>query len=265
MRVNFGNKEKQIEFFKKVKPVSISWRQFYRITNNNLERKLSRRTFRNWYEGRNLPPMKIVKTICRIFNYKLVDFQFELLPENWGVILGGKSKSRQYKCNLTKEQRIKGSKNGMKSLRRKFGKEKMKKVSSYAGCMSVKSNKSYLRKTIGPKGEKMFNELEKEVAEILLKLGLDYKYEDVLHLKNRHIVPDFIINQILIECTYFWRIDQKARTLKEKFNKILNETKIDRIVVITKEEMKSEYNSLLGAMVDVITPKELPEWIMTQS
>lgn len=54
--------------------------------------------------------------------------------------------------------------------------EKFKKIAGY--------------KFITENGEKVRNNFEKEVADLLKKLGLDYKYESLVKVGNRYFFPD---------------------------------------------------------------------------
>lgn len=265
MQVSFGSKEKQIEFFEKVKPNNMSWRQFYKIINDDVERRIPRRTYRNWHEGRNLPPLEIIKTVCYVFNQKLDNSQIEILPKNWGVILGGKRKVKLYGCNLTKEQKIKGGKRSGNTTLQKFGNKWLYQISSQGGAKSLKTKNNFRRKITGPKGEKMFNKLEKEVAEILLDLKLGYEYEKILKIGKHHIIPDFVVNDnVVIECSYYSWIEKKVQELRKRIQLILRHTNMNKIILVTNLKLKEKYDKHIGNIITVLTPRELPEWFMTE-
>jgi len=266
MRIDFGNKEKQGKFFKSVRPENMTLKTFYEKINSLSVKPFTFYSFRAWYQGRTLPLSESVEAMCKFAGIKISGLNIEMKPENWGCILGGKRKYELYGLNFTREQIVKGGKNGMMSLRKKLGKEGWRKLSFLAGSISAKSGNNFRRKILGPKGEKMFNEMEKEVAEILLKLNLDYEYEKVLKINDRFFIPDFIISScIIIECTYWSFVDDKSRLLRERFKTILKNTPIEKMVLVTSDRLKNEYKRKLGKMVDVLTPKELPEWFITQS
>lgn len=266
MRVDFGDMKKQIEFFKSLKPKNMKLKVFYEKINSFSIKTFTFPSFRGWYQGRNLSTSECVEAICKFTNYKIANLKIKTKPENWGRVLGGKRKYKLYGLNLTREQRLKAGKNGMASLRKKLGKEGWRRVCFLAGTISAKNNSNFRRKVTGPKGERMFNGLEKEVAEILYELNFDYEYEKILRINDSFLIPDFIIPpKIIIECTYWGFVNDKSKRLEKRFNKILKNTSIDRIVLITNNRLKNKYNQKLGKMVDVITPKELPEWFITQS
>ena len=68
-------------------------------------------------------------------------------------------------------------------------------------------------------GEKVRNELEKEVANLLKKNKIEYEYEPLIKSDNKYFFPDFLINnKIILECTA-WRGEAKAYKLKELLQK----------------------------------------------
>jgi len=266
MRIDFGSKEKQIKFFKSIKPENMRLKIFYEKINSLSSKSFTFSSFRSWYQGRTFPIPESVEAMCKFANVKIADLSINIKPENWGRVLGGKIKYKLYGLNLTREQMIRGGKNGMASLRRKLGKEGWKKVSFLAGTISSKSKNNFRRKTTGPRGEKMFNEMEREVAETLCKMNIDYEYERILKINDRFLIPDFVVgSNIVIECTYWGFVNDKSKILRERFKNILKNTSIDKMVLITNNQLKNKYNRKLGKNIDVLTPKELSEWFVTQS
>lgn len=260
MRIDFGSKKKQIQFFEDVKPKDISWAQFYRVINSKIA--VPRRTLRNWKNSLVFPSLEALEIICKIFNYELDYSQIKILPEYWGRRLGGNRKIEMYGFSLTRKDRVKGGLRAIKKLRQNFGPERMREVSSYAGSISVKNGTQYKRKVEGPNGEKMYNILEKEVAEILTKLGLKYEYEKVIHLENRYIVPDFIVeDRIVIESTYFYLAKYIAKRLTKKFHLYRKNLQMSKFVVVTNDELKGEYTRLLKGIATVLVTKDLPGWL----
>jgi hypothetical protein len=67
------------------------------------------------------------------------------------------------------------------------------------------------------KGHFVRNWLEKEVADILYANKLSYEYEPYTLVNQNVYFPDFICNNIIIECTY-WKGKDKAEKLKVKIN-----------------------------------------------
>jgi len=81
------------------------------------------------------------------------------------------------------------------------------------------------------RGEKVRNNFEKQVADILDKLK--YEYEPLIKIGKRYFFPDFLINKkIIIECTE-WKGEIKAHKLKKKLKYLKKEYKV--FVVIPKD------------------------------
>lgn len=82
------------------------------------------------------------------------------------------------------------------------------------------------------KGENVRNSFEKEVADLLNKLNIDYTYEPLIKINKKNFFPDFLVNNnVIIECTA-WKGETKAYKLKEKISHL--EQKYTVIVVIPK-------------------------------
>lgn len=100
------------------------------------------------------------------------------------------------KSNLTKKLRIKG--------------------------FRIANLKTVKRKIIGPNGEKMYNEAERRLAELLLKHDLEYKYEPLINLGDKYAFPDFLVKNTIIErCGYsdwpcYWNRTAEKIELYEK-------------------------------------------------
>ena len=81
-------------------------------------------------------------------------------------------------------------------------------------------------------GEKVRNILEKQIADILKELKVNYEYEPLINVKNKYFFPDFLINKnIIIECT-MWKGENKAYKLRDKINALKERYKI--YIVIPK-------------------------------
>jgi len=83
------------------------------------------------------------------------------------------------------------------------------------------------RKVKGPKNEMMFNKGEKNIAEFLLQMRINYQYEPLITLNGNHYFPDFLVNDIIIErCglaskKYFQSIKRKFKDYKSWRGKII--------------------------------------------
>ena len=160
---------------------------------------VSRNSLKSWIEERWLLPENIffdsAKILPELLNYK--KYIINIYPGNWGRIKGGKARGKM-KSNLTQAMRIKG-----------FRK---------ANLNTVK------RKVIGPKEEKMYNDSERKLAELLLKQHFRYQYEPAIKLGKKYAFPDFLVKNTIIErCGYsdwpgYWnRIIQKTELYKRYF------------------------------------------------
>ena len=79
-------------------------------------------------------------------------------------------------------------------------------------------------------GEKVRNKLEKQVADILYTLNIDYQYEPHLNINKKSYFPDFSFENIIIECTY-WKGENKAIELRKKIFDYENEEYTAIVVV----------------------------------
>jgi lambda repressor-like predicted transcriptional regulator len=159
---------------------------------------VSRRTLRNWIYGTWLLPENIFEK-CLIISPEMKfysKFITAKLPENWGMIKGGNIRSKM-KTNLNNELRAKGfRKANSRTIKKRF---------------------------IGPKGEKMYNQAEKRIAEILFATKTKYQYEPFMNLGKSYAFPDFLIKDIIIErCGYgnwnvYWERVKKKFQLYDKY------------------------------------------------
>jgi len=186
-------KGKQEYFLKEMmKNLNLSQRKFANKIG------VSRRTLRNWLDGTYLLPENIFQRCFVIlpeikFN---VNFIITKLPSNWGMIKGGKVRSKM-KTNLNMKIRAKGFQD--------------------ANLKTIK------KKTLGPKGERMYNFAEKRIAEILLSNKIKYQYEPLMRFGKNYAFPDFLANNIIIErCGYsdwniYWIRVKKKFQLYDKY------------------------------------------------
>lgn len=123
------------------------------------------------------------------------------------------------------------------------------------------------RKFLGPKKESMYNLLEVNVAEILSKSRIPYKYEKIIHVKNRNgfYSIDFVIpKNTIIEATYWSDIQQKSRELTDKFEYLKKNTNIKKFILVTLSSMSDGYKRFLPPYVIVLTLNELEKFIAGQ-
>jgi len=253
MRVLFKSKEDQKRFFRSAKGTRLTWDQLYRLLQARCEKYFTLRSFQNWYKGFWSPTLEVASEICKITSSDLRTLGAQIVHDNWGRSIGGKVKFERYGCQFTLEQRrIAGRKTGSANTL-----EHLVKISSSGGVASVKSKANFRRKVVGPRGEMMFNKLEREVATILLSIGVNYEYEKVFRRSSNHVIPDFTVGDVLIECTYDTRVDWKARTIIVRFKPLLSCFQQLRLVVITTDKLKPEYYNHLNGFATVLKPSEL--------
>jgi hypothetical protein len=119
------------------------------------------------------------------------------------------------------------------------------------------------RKCTGPLGENMYNYLETCVAKDLLLLGLTYQYEKKFPNENLNgfFSVDFIVNEIplIIEVTYWDKIDKKCAELKRKFSYFRGLFPNHSFIVVTKKSLCDGYKRLLPDNISLLTRDELVE------
>ena len=74
--------------------------------------------------------------------------------------------------------------------------------------------------------------------------------------RDRFYFPDFILGEIIVECTFWHNVFQKAEELSQKIKEY---HKLNlKIIVITTNRYLEKYSELLGNLnVTVITPDKL--------
>ena len=167
---------------------------------------VSRCAIKHWAKPDRLLPEYIFNHLVKLHPWTKPYYKYvsEKIPMNWGQIKGGKIRGKM-KSNLTKVERIRGFRKASISTRK--------------------------RKVIGPKGEKMYNIGEKKIADFLLANNFDYQYEPVVNLGDKYAIPDFLVNDHIIErCGYSnWNVYWS--NLVRKF-KLFNKYKVGKIIVL---------------------------------
>jgi len=177
------------------------------------------------------------------------------LPNNWRQIIGGK------KCVKIKKQRgtfkrdlIKARKNQSKRLKEWHQNMKANNPMEYYKIQYSRFKKIGGYKIKTKKGEQVRNRLEKEVADVLKDMGIEYKYEPLIKADNRYFFPDFLVkNRIIIECTS-WKGTDKAIKLKEKIKHLKNRYKVYVVIPKSLNKYYKILNNHLVLGVDDFVP-----------
>ena len=218
MRMIFLN-GKQRELITKYKNLkNCTWRKLSEVFN------VDWKTIRNWRDEIYSIPDSVFDKIINEFPQltKFKRFITVKLKDNWGKVKGAHvaHKTVRKKLKTDKKYREKwikkcklGGKNNIKNGPIKNWDVGFRKVS---------------RRTVkGPKNEMMFNKGEKNIADFLLQMGIDYQYEPLITLNGNHYFPDFLINDIIIErCglssrKYFKSIKRKFKDYKSWKGKVI--------------------------------------------
>jgi hypothetical protein len=168
-------------------------------------------------------------------------------PNNWKQKIGGrkcvesKIKNGNYKQDLENAQ-----KRGALKLKEWHRRMKEEHPEEYYIIQYAKFKKIGGYKYLTEKGEKVRNRFEKDVADTLNKLNINYQYEPLVHANGRYFFPDFLIdNKIIIEATT-WRGKIKAYKLKEKIKALEKKYKV---YVIIPKNLYSYYKILNNHLI----------------
>ena len=175
------------------------------------------------FEKRNLSSIYTHRLLL-FLGLKKEDIQSDILVElspNWGKIKGGKSVVKLKKEKGTFHDEMQMLKK-LSSLRMKKWHEEMKRknpkqyhIWQYERFKKIGGG--YKVKTAN--GLFVRNGLERELANFLSSLNLQFQYEPYLKINNKVYFPDFMINNCVIEATE-WRhpSQDKITALKTKIH-----------------------------------------------
>ena len=218
MRLIFlnGKQKELITEYKNLK--NCTWRKLSEIFN------VDWKTIRDWRdEVYSIPDSifdKIIKEFPRLSRFKsLITVK---LNDNWGKVKGAHAAHKTVRKKLKTDKKYR---------------ERWVKKCKLGGINNIKNGpiKNWdagfrrvgTRKVKGPKDEMMFNEGEKNIAEFLLQMGVNYQYEPLIELNGNHYFPDFLVNNIIIErCglatkNYFKSIKRKFKDYKSWKGKVI--------------------------------------------
>jgi len=183
--------------------------------------------------------------LVKIREEKILDEWVEkILSGNWGRVRGGIK--TQQKLRIDPNFR-----NKWRQIRKKAGRKiRVKFLKNW----DIGFRKAGKRNTIGPKGEKMFNEHEKRIAEFLLAKNKNYEYERLIKLNGNFYFPDFIIGNTIIErCGFFTKTYLKV--LKKKIEDYSKYWK-GKVIIIYPDKFSDIIKSLIAENPKFILIKE---------
>ncbi len=132
---------------------------------------------------------------------------------------------------------------------------------------SIRGLQHTTRKSIGPKGELMYNLHEVKVAKVILQFAKQYIYEKryIVQNQNGYISCDFVIPLsplLIIEATYWDDAKEKCARFKQKHNmlKSLFQDNFQLIIVVNTKTLKDKYLQYLPSF-QILTIKELEEYL----
>jgi|SRR3989337_1827889 len=180
----------------------------------------------------------------------------ELKDDNWGRKLGGLStKNKQHgflNPKYEKQSSVWKSSGGRIGTRKWHIMMKKEKPSEYHQLQYNKIKQS-LKYKHEYEGQKYRNLLELDVAKILIEKGFDFEYEAMLKYGDKFFFPDFVTGKLVIECTFWHDVEQRAKELKGKVDCYLK-LGFEQIFIVTTQKYLEKYSQLLRDLnVRVIT------------
>ncbi|MBS3075725.1 hypothetical protein J4429_04670 [Candidatus Pacearchaeota archaeon] len=216
------------------------------------EVNIPRSTIFGYYQEKNIINEKNLQKILDYLKIKLNEEDIlKKLPDNWKQIKGGKKCVEIKKLNGTYEEQLrkcreKIKKGGSENLKLWHANMKKKNPEEYYILQYERFKKVGNYKFQTKNGEKVRNKLEKEIANLLKELKIEYKYEALVKISNHYFFPDFLIDdKIIIECTE-WRGFDKAIKLK---NKIQFLEKKYKVYVVIPKALNRYYEILNNCLV----------------
>jgi len=215
-----------------------------------LEKKLKipKSTLSSYHQEKRFIEEKSLMKILRYLNKNIrKDFISKKKPNNWKQIKGGK-KSVQLKKEkgVFKKQLKECHKRSSQYMKKWHKKMKMENPKKYYMMQYEKFKRIGGYKYRTNNGEKVRNELEKEVANLLKKNKIEYEYEPLIKSDNKYFFPDFLINKkVIIECT-MWKGTDKAIKLKEKIKHLKKRYKV---YVLIPKPLNSYYKILRNNLI----------------
>ena len=226
---------------------------------------ISYTTIREWRDEKWSIRQDVLSRIILICpeqeSYK--QFIVELKEDSWGQKVGGLSTKRLkhgfFDQAYTKQSSSWKSKGGQHGTRKWHVRMKNEHPEEYSRIQYGRIQQS-LKYKHAFNGEKYRNLLELEVARILTEQKVKFEYERLLHCGGKCYFPDFTLGKLLIECTFWHDVAEKAKELSQKiviYRKLNLQT-----IIVTTDRYLEEYSILLAnCNVRVITSNQLTSWL----
>jgi len=221
-------------------------------TYKNLSKKIKicRQKIWDYKKNNRALNLKRLNIILKYIGQKISKNDIEKeLPDNWRQVIGGKNcvieKNKDGTLNkqLAECRKHITERGDLKSWHREF---KQNNPEEYYKTQYEHFKKVGSYKETTQKGEKVRNILEKDVANILKNLNLNYQYEPLINANGSYFFPDFLIEKkMILECT-MWRGYDKATKLAKKIDKL---NKNYQVYVIIPEKISKYYNTIKDSLI----------------
>jgi hypothetical protein len=212
------------------------------------EIKISKTTLSSYHLEKRLVNEENLRKIENFFDIKIKEDEIiQKFPNNWKQKIGGKKcveskiKGGSYKQDLEKAQ-----KKGALKIKEWHSRMKKEHPEEYYLLQYAKFKKIGGYKYITKRGEKVRNKFEKDVADILNNLKIDYQYEQLVKIGSKYFFPDFLINnKIIVEATA-WRGKIKSYKLRDKITELEKKYKV---YVVIPKNLYSYYKILNNHLI----------------
>ena len=256
MRYTFSKgKQRELILFAKAN-LGLSWRAFAQKLG------ISYTTLREWRDEKWSIRYDIFEKIinfcpqCRTFQNAIIKTN----DDDWGRKLGGlHTKERQHGflnpkySQQSSNWKSNGGKIGTKKWHERMKKEKPQEYRQIQ-YDRIKQSLKYKHEY---QGQKYRNLLELKTAKILTENKVQFEYEKLLRCGEKFYFPDFVIDKIILECTFWHNIEEKSNELKQKASAYLK-LGFEIVIIITTQKYLSDYSRLLENLdVRVITLDDL--------
>ena len=214
------------------------------------EIKIPRSTLSEYHLEKRLINEDNLEKLEKFLDIKIKEDEIiEKFQDNWKQIKGGKNSVKSKIKDGSFENQLNNARlnsDGSERLKEWHKKMKRDNPKEYHLIQYAKFKKigGYKYKT--DRGEKVRNKFEKDIADVLNKLNIQYQYEPLVNVGNRYFFPDFLINnKIIVEVTA-WKGETKAYKLKDKIECLKKKYKI---YVVIPKNLYSYYKILNNHLI----------------